>query len=126
MDEIYLENEYDEIVLLLLAMSLELLELAFALFALALELISFIKLISSSFIACVDGVGAAAAAADCIFIVVIEDAGELLPLLLMPMLSFMYLLCCKFNELNSSSYFCCGRVTKSFTFGIVRVEIKKE
>ena len=105
MDEIYLENEYDEIVLLLLAMSLELLELAFALFALALELISFIKLISSSFIACVDGVGAAAAAAaDCIFIVVIEDAGELLPLLLMPMLSFMYLLCCKFNELATPPY----------------------
>ena len=41
------------------------------------------------------------------------------PLPLFPLADFS-------NELNSSSYFCCGRITKSFTFGIVRVEIKKE
>ena len=67
--------------------------------------ISFIKRMSSSFIDCE------------------EDGVALFPVppLLIPWICLFFS-----NEWKSSSYFCCGRVTKSFTFGIVRVEMKKE
>ena len=53
-----------------------------------------------------------------------NDDGSKLPLPLFLLLLWTDLLYS--NEWNSSSYFCWGRVTKSFTLGIVKVEIKKE